>query len=138
MAVDGKRFLESNASSIPETYFRLGQIKVPRIEEVFDSRNLLPSTALWSKTSPPLPCKKSLIMIKLFIPFWVGESRRNFSNTPLALYISICIICVCTMYIGDKAKTTPSNFIKGERGKAIFPPLSGLVYLSSPIQIFVL
>ena len=43
-AVDGKRFLESNASSIPGTYFRLG--KVPRIEEAFNSRNLLPSTAL--------------------------------------------------------------------------------------------
>ena len=45
-AVDGKRFLESNASPIPETYFRLGYVKVPRIEEAFDSRNLLPSTAL--------------------------------------------------------------------------------------------
>ena len=32
-SVDGKRFLESNASSIPGTYFRLG-------------RNLLPSSAL--------------------------------------------------------------------------------------------
>jgi hypothetical protein len=40
-AVDGKRFLESNASSIPGTYFKL---RVPRIEEAFDSRNLLPST----------------------------------------------------------------------------------------------
>ena len=45
-AVDGKMFLESNASSIPGTYFRLGYIKVPRIEEAFDSRNLLPSNAL--------------------------------------------------------------------------------------------
>ena len=45
-AVDGKRFLESNASSIPGIYFRLGWVKVPRIEEAFDSRNLLPSTAL--------------------------------------------------------------------------------------------
>ena len=45
-AVDGKKFLESNASSIAETYFRLGYVKVPRIEESFDSRNLLPSTAL--------------------------------------------------------------------------------------------
>ena len=27
-------------------YFRLGYIKVPRIVEAFDSRNLLPSTAL--------------------------------------------------------------------------------------------
>ena len=26
--------------------FRLGYVKVPRIEEAFDSRNLLPSTAL--------------------------------------------------------------------------------------------
>ena len=32
-AVDGKRFLKSNASSIPETYFRLGYVKVPRIED---------------------------------------------------------------------------------------------------------
>ena len=46
MAVDGKRFLESNASSIPGTYFRLGYVKVPRIEEAFYLRNLLPSTAL--------------------------------------------------------------------------------------------
>ena len=45
-AVDGKRFLESNASSIRGTYFRLGYVKVPRIEEAFDSRNLLPTTAL--------------------------------------------------------------------------------------------
>ena len=45
-AVDSKRFLESNASSISGTYFRLGYIKVPRIEEAIDSRNLLPSTAL--------------------------------------------------------------------------------------------
>ena len=28
-AVDGKRFLESNASSIPGTYFRLGWVKAP-------------------------------------------------------------------------------------------------------------
>ena len=27
-------------------YARLGYVKVPRIEEAFDSRNLLPSTAL--------------------------------------------------------------------------------------------
>ena len=33
MAVGGKRFLESNASSNPGTYFRLGYVKVPRIEE---------------------------------------------------------------------------------------------------------
>ena len=45
-AVDGKRFLESNAFSIRRTYFRLGYDKVPRIEEAFDSRNLLPSTVL--------------------------------------------------------------------------------------------
>ena len=32
-------------SSIPGTYFRLGYVKVPKIEEAFDSRNLLPSTA---------------------------------------------------------------------------------------------
>ena len=55
--VDGKRFLESNASSIRGTYFRnaysirgtyfrLGYVKVPPIEDAFDSRNLLPSTAL--------------------------------------------------------------------------------------------
>ena len=42
-AVDGKWFLESNASSIR---VRLGYVKVPRIEEEFDSRNLLLSTAL--------------------------------------------------------------------------------------------
>ena len=36
MAVDGKRLLESNASSIPGTYFRLGYAKVPKIEEAFD------------------------------------------------------------------------------------------------------
>ena len=47
-AVDGKRFLESNAFSIPGTYFRLGYDT--RIEEVFDSRNLLPSTALDPKS----------------------------------------------------------------------------------------
>ena len=41
-----KRFLESNASSIPGTYFRLGYFKDPRIKEAFDSRNLLLSTAL--------------------------------------------------------------------------------------------
>jgi hypothetical protein len=45
-AVDGKRLFDSNTSSIPGTYFRLGYVKVPRIEEAFDSRNLLPSTAL--------------------------------------------------------------------------------------------
>ena len=45
-AVDGKRLLESNAFSIRGTYFRLGCVKVPRIEKAFDSRNLLPSTAL--------------------------------------------------------------------------------------------
>ena len=45
-AVVGKMFLESNASSIRGTYFRLGYAKVPRIEEAFDSRNLLLSTAL--------------------------------------------------------------------------------------------
>ena len=45
-AVDGKKFLESNASSIPGTYFRLGYVMVPRIEEAFDPTNLLPSTAL--------------------------------------------------------------------------------------------
>ena len=42
---DGKRFLESNDSSIPGTYFRLGYDH--RIEEAFDSRNVLPSTALY-------------------------------------------------------------------------------------------
>ena len=45
-AVDGKRFLESNSSSIRGTYIRLGQVKIPRIEEAFDSRNLLPSTSI--------------------------------------------------------------------------------------------
>ena len=34
-AVDGKRFLESNASSIPGTYFRLGYFMVPRIKEAY-------------------------------------------------------------------------------------------------------
>ena len=48
-AVDGKMFLESNASSISGTYFRLSCGKVPRIEEAFDSRNLLPSTAFYPK-----------------------------------------------------------------------------------------
>ena len=43
-AVDSKRFLESNASSVSGNYFRLGYLKVPRIEEAFDSRNLLPSS----------------------------------------------------------------------------------------------
>ena len=46
-AVDGKRFLESNAFSIPGTYFRLGYVKVPRFEEALDSRNRLPLTALF-------------------------------------------------------------------------------------------
>ena len=45
-AGDGKRFLESNSSSIPGTYFKLGYVKVSRIEEAFDSRSLLPLTAL--------------------------------------------------------------------------------------------
>ena len=45
-AGDDKRFLESNASSIPGIYFSLGYVKVPRIEKAFDSRNLLPPTAL--------------------------------------------------------------------------------------------
>ena len=45
-AVDGKRFLESNVSSNPGTYCRLGKVKVPKIEKAFDSRNFLPSTAL--------------------------------------------------------------------------------------------
>ena len=39
-AVDGKRFLELNASSITGTYFRLGQAKVPRIEEGIFYRQL--------------------------------------------------------------------------------------------------
>ena len=42
----GSWAVESNAYSIPETYLRLGSVMVPRIEEAFDSRNLLPSTAL--------------------------------------------------------------------------------------------
>ena len=41
-----KRFLESNASSIRGTFFSLGYVKVPRIEEAFDSKHLLPSTTL--------------------------------------------------------------------------------------------
>ena len=49
-AIDGKRFPESNASSIPGTYFRLGYVEVSKIEEAFDSRNLLPSTALDPKS----------------------------------------------------------------------------------------
>ena len=54
--VDVKRFLESNASSIPETFFRLGYVNVPRIEEAFDSRNLLPSTALDKKILDIMKC----------------------------------------------------------------------------------
>ena len=41
-AVDGKSFLDSRNLF----YVRLGYVKVPRIEEAFDSKNLLPSTAL--------------------------------------------------------------------------------------------
>ena len=53
MAVDGKRFLELNASSIFQEPI-LGLVKVPRIEESFDSRNLyrqLPLIGLIHKTS---------------------------------------------------------------------------------------
>ena len=42
----GQVQLTAKGSSIPGTYFRLGYIKVPGIEEAFDSRNLLLSTAL--------------------------------------------------------------------------------------------
>ena len=38
--------LKVKGSSIPGTYFRLDKVKVTRIEEVFDSRNLVQSTAL--------------------------------------------------------------------------------------------
>ena len=37
-AVDGKRFLESNVSSNPGTYCRLGKVKVPKIEKAFAIR----------------------------------------------------------------------------------------------------
>ena len=43
-AVDGNRFLESNLLRFQEPI--LGYVKVPRIDEAFDSRNLLPLTAL--------------------------------------------------------------------------------------------
>ena len=38
--------LTVKGSSIRGTYVRLGYVKVPRMEKAFDSRNLLPSTAL--------------------------------------------------------------------------------------------
>ena len=44
-AVHDKMFLESRSSSIPGTHFRLGYVKVPRIEEALDSRNILLPTA---------------------------------------------------------------------------------------------
>ena len=45
-AVNDKMFLESRVSQIPGTYFKLGQVKVPRIQEALDSRNILSSTSL--------------------------------------------------------------------------------------------
>ena len=43
-AVDGKRFLESNVlPRFQEPKVRLGYVKVPRIEELINKRNLIPS-----------------------------------------------------------------------------------------------
>ena len=44
--MDDKMFLESRAYSFLGTYFRLGYVTVPRIEEAFDSWNILSSASL--------------------------------------------------------------------------------------------
>ena len=38
-------------------YARLGNVKVPRIKKAFDSRNLLPSTALDPNNKLCIPCE---------------------------------------------------------------------------------
>ena len=75
-AVDRERFLQSNASSILGTLTKLNLKYVPGIEEAFNWRNLLPSTAL----DP---------VIIMFCMIWLGRNIEENQHVKMGAYHTI-------------------------------------------------